>query len=670
MQHDDIYQKAKALRDEINYHSYLYHTQDEPVISDELYDALYRELVNLEKEHPELITPDSPTHRIGGSVLPYMPTATHSQRMYSLDNVFNADEWLDFAEKMRGENEPEGWYVDPKLDGLALELVYEEGLLIKAITRGDGNVGEDVTHTARTIKTIPLRLRGDDVPSYLEVRGEALISKESFEALNAERTLAGLPPFANPRNAAAGSIRQLDASIAAKRNLSFLAYSIGSVSEGMPWRTHLDAMKALQSYGFFMPGWAVITRTPEEAGTVCLAIEDIRDSFPFEIDGTVVKVNSLALQNELGYTARAPKFAVAWKFAARKAETVLRDITVQVGRTGVITPVATFDPIPLAGVMVSRATLHNEDNIRKLDIRVGDTIVVQRAADVIPDVVAVVKDKRPEGAVPYEFPTTCPSCGSGIVRESGESAWRCVNANCPAVQKQSITHFASREGMDIQGLGLKVVEALLGYGVIESAADLFTMTVADVLGVERMGKASAKKLVQAVEDAAQNCTLAQLICALGIRHVGRETASLLAEKYRSLSALAEAEKADLVEIPGIGNEVAESILHFFTRPENMVLVESLIEAGVNPQYRDEDNKTGPLTGRTVLFTGTLPLPRAYYQGIVKEAGGKVASSVTRTLDYLVVGAEPGGKLTKAEEYGVRTLTGDEFLRLAGVAEQE
>ncbi|MCL2123512.1 MAG: NAD-dependent DNA ligase LigA, partial [Desulfovibrionaceae bacterium] len=523
----DPAERAALLRDRLNYHNYRYHTLDAPEISDAEYDALYRELADIETTHPGLRAQDSPTRRVGGEALEALAGKPHRQRMYGLDNIFSAAEWRDYLARIHKflPGVSFAFWCDPKMDGLALELVYEQGFLTAALTRGDGELGEDVTHNVRTIRTLPLKLRGvEPFPPLLEVRGEVVIRRDEFAEMNKRQEEAGQKVFANPRNAAAGSIRQLDSSVAAARPLRFLAYGPGTVEWGahVPWRFQHEAMRALQNFGFSVPPGGRLCSTAEEVEAYVARVAAQRADFHFDIDGVVIKVDAFAMQRELGFTARAPRFAVARKFTAEEARTRLLDIEIRVGRTGALTPVAILEPVAVGGVRVSRASLHNEDEIRAKDVRIGDLVLVRRAGDVIPEVIGPVLEERPPAAQPFAFPSTCPRCGGEAKREAGEAARRCVNAACGAVTAQALIHFVSKAGLDIQGIGSEWVEKLAQLGIINSPADLFTLTEGDLLGLEGMGEVLAKKFVAALDAARREATPARFICALGIRHVGEQ----------------------------------------------------------------------------------------------------------------------------------------------------
>ena len=676
---EPVLKRARFLASELARHNHLYHTLDAPEISDDAYDALYKELAELERRWPGIAGGESPTAKVGGKLLDGLAKERHRERMYGLDNVFSAADWRDFAERMRRAWDealngplPLDFWCDPKLDGLAVELVYEEGRLVRALTRGDGETGEVITEAVRTMASVPQVLAGEGAPpALLEVRGEAVMFREDFAKLNERQEALGLKTFANPRNAAAGSLRQLDLSVTESRPMRFLAYSLGAAEWGAcpPCLTQGELMARLSAWGFLTP--------PD--GRLCAGVAQVveyaewvrahRTGFPMEIDGAVAKLDLLEAQRVLGFTARAPRFAVAFKFPAIQAQTRLLAIEIQVGRTGALTPVAILEPVAVGGVMVSRATLHNEDEIHARDVRVGDRVIVQRAGDVIPEVVGPVLDKRPPGTEPFHFPHQCPACGEPVHREPDEAAWRCDNLACPARRLRAITHFVSKAGLDIQGVGEKWVEQLVQAGRVQSPADLFTLSEADLLGFERMGETLARKFLAALGKARTTATLTRLICALGIRHVGEQTARLLASRFHDLDELSAATTDTLLALPDIGPEVAASIRYFFETPANRVVLERLRELGLWPVSADASlaepaaRKETPLSGKTILFTGTIFLPRGRAQALAEAAGAIPASSVSKKLDYLVAGEKPGSKLAKAEALGITVLDGEGFRRL-------
>uniref|UniRef100_I2Q0X1 DNA ligase n=1 Tax=Desulfovibrio sp. U5L TaxID=596152 RepID=I2Q0X1_9BACT len=681
MSNDSPRDRLQKLRDLIHYHDHRYYVLDDPEIEDASYDALYHKLKELETAHPELADPNSPTRRVGGAVLPAFTSRAHRLRMYSLDDVKDEKDWLEFVARAANKLEKEGinfertFWVDPKFDGLALEIIYEKGYYTRALTRGNSFVGEDVTENVRTIRNVPLDLQGHarrnklPIPDLLEVRGEVVFTLQDFFELNESQREKGEKIFANPRNAAAGSVRQLDSSITASRHLTFFPYGVGTVEWPLgqpPWRTQESIINYLKKCGFKVLNYGKKLSQSE----VYPYFQDMghkRHNLEFEIDGVVVKINDLSLQESLGFTDRAPRFAIALKFQSFEAETVLHHIDVQVGRTGVLTPVAKLEPVSLAGVTVARATLHNEDEIRAKDLREGDTVVVRRAGDVIPEVVKVVLDKRPADAVAFEFPHTCPACGSPAVRDKGAAAWRCVNLACPAMLRRGIAYFVSKAGLDIEGLGQKWVETLIEKGLVKTPADLFSLTEAELLSLDRMAEKSASNFVAAVEAARQRATLPKFIAALGIRQVGTRTARTLADHFRDLDALAAATAEDLTALPDIGPEVAASIREFLDNEANRQLVARFKDLGLWPVSEPKpvvSAAAAPLAGKKFLFTGALPdMTREAAQALVEAAGGRIVSSVSKKLDYLVAGSDPGSKLAKAQALGVTVLTPEQFSSL-------
>jgi DNA ligase (NAD+) len=693
--------RAAQLVALLEYHGRRYHVLDDPEISDAEYDALFMDLLGLEAEYPVLRSPHSPTARVGGEILETLPSRAHSLPMYGLDNVFSLSEGRDYVRKLLrllpdvDENSLSFW-MEPKMDGLAMELIYERGLFVRALTRGDGLTGEEVTGNMRTVRNVPLRLSGP-APGLVEVRGEVLISRKDFAALNARRERSGDKLFANPRNAAAGSVRQLDSSVAARRPLRFLAYGTGRVEGAEAWNTQQELMLWIRELGFEIAPKAELCPSFAALEQWWNALVTARDSFPFELDGAVAKINSLDLQEKLGFTSRAPRFAVAFKFAAPCARARLLDISLQVGRTGTLTPVANLSPVNVSGVVVRRATLHNEDEIRVKDLRIGDTVLVQRAGDVIPEVVASLPELRDGTEKVFVFPSHCPECGGGVFREEGESAVRCLNRACPAVLRESVKHFVSGAGLDIQGWGGKLAEQLLRAKLLRSPADIFALKDEDLLGLERQGEKSVANLRAALEDARRHCTLPRLISALGIRHVGEETAKALAGEFGSLDALIAADVEALCRVRDVGPEVAASVRDFFRAEGNRRLLEDLRGQGVWPVAREksaagpetgrrrqmllpfspgaeeegertegESGKAGasPLYGKTVLFTGALSgLSRSEASRLAEKVGAEVLSGVSARLDYLVVGDRPGSKMRKAGALGVAVLSEEEFLRM-------
>jgi len=667
---DSLRRRAEDLRRQIHYHNYRYYVLDRPEIPDEEYDRLFRELVELEERYPELRSPDSPTQRVGAPPLEAFEPAPHAVPMLSLENATDEAELREFDARVRrflGTDEPVVYSCEPKFDGLAVELTYRDGVLVRGATRGDGTVGEDVTVNLRTVRTVPLGLLGAEVPRLVDVRGEVVMPVEAFRRLNREQEAAGLAPFANPRNAAAGSVRQLDSSITARRPLEFFAYGVGRL-EGVEVKTHWELMERLHGWGFRVSEHRRRTRGIDGAVEYCRQTEARRDEFPYEIDGCVIKVDDLELQERLGAKARAPRWAIAYKFAPRQATTRVLDIEASVGRTGAVTPVAVLEPVSVGGVTVSRATLHNPDEVARKDIRIGDWVVVQRAGDVIPEVVRALPERRTGDERPFVMPERCPVCGARIERPEGEAIPRCTGLSCPAQLKARIRHFASRRAMDIDGLGTKLVDQLVEKGLVRDVADLFRLSEADLVPLERMAEKSARNLVEAI-DRARERDLARFVYALGIRHVGEATARALAERFGSLEAIMDASEEDLLAVPDVGPEVASSVRAFFAEPANRESIRRMLDAGVRPvpPARPEAAEA-PLAGKTFVFTGALEsMTRDEAKARVEALGGKVTSSVSRKTDYVVVGADPGSKAEKARTLGVTMLTEPEFLELLKTA---
>jgi DNA ligase (NAD+) len=638
--------------------NYRYHVLDAPTLSDAEYDELFRELKKLEAEHPALATPDSPTQRVGAQPVSELPSYTRRVRMLSIENCVAIEEFRDWVQALKDflKRDPGALFVEPKLDGTGLELIYRDGHLVTAATRGDGTTGEDVTAQARTIRSIPLRLRGD-APALLSVRGEAYISKKDFEAINA--TLQGEKIYANPRNLAAGSLRMLDPRITAQRRLDFFAHSFGEI-EGAEITSQREFHGRMGAWGLKGCPGAKLCATPEEVETVYADLLARRHDLPFEIDGMVVKVDDFGVQKDLGWRARSPRWAVAWKFPPTQQTTRLKEIQVQVGRTGTLTPVAILDPVPIAGVTVSRATLHNEDELARLGVKPLDRVLVERAGDVIPKVVKVVEDGHGQ---PFRMPAACPVCGTAVVREEDAVSSRCPNARCPAQVEQGIRHFASRRAVDIEGLGEKLVAQLVAKGMVKDAADLYRLKAEDLAGLDRMAEKSAANLIWQIEGS-KRPPLERFVNALGIRNVGERIAEILAERFGTLDALMEATEEDLLSVEEIGPEVAKSILEFFGRPEVKDMIGRLRAAGVAPQPF-ERRKEGVLAGEVVVFTGTLTqLTRDAAKARAVAAGAVVGSAITKKTTLVVAGEKAGSKLKKAAELGIRVITEAEFLTVS------
>ncbi|SHF09074.1 DNA ligase (NAD+) [Desulforamulus putei DSM 12395] len=660
----EIKARVEELRREIDHHNYLYYVLDKPGITDAQYDQLMQQLIQLEAAHPELITPDSPTQRVGGQVQQGFQAVPHRVPMLSLGNAFGEADLREFDRRVRTNlpGEEVEYVVELKIDGLAVSLWYENGLLVRGATRGNGEYGEDITANLRTVKAIPLRLK-EDVP-FLEVRGEAYMPKDSFVRLNEAREEAGEPLFANPRNAAAGSLRQLDPGVTASRNLSIFMYAIGHL-EGPGPRSHAAALAWLKQLGFRVNQHYKVCQDISQVIDYCAKWHEKRFDLPYAIDGLVIKVNSLDQQQRLGATLKSPRWAIAYKFPAEQAVSTIKDIILRVGRTGVLTPTAILEPVQLAGTTVSRATLHNEDIIRQKDIRIGDKALIQKAGDIIPEVLQVFPEQRTGEERVFAMPATCPECDAPVVRVPGEAAHRCTNRNCPAIFREGIIHFVSRGAMDITGLGESIVTQLIKAGLVKDPADLYSLRYEDLIKLERMGARSSQNLLDAIE-ASKNNSLARLLFALGIRHVGERAAKILARQFGSMQALMAATVEDLTVIPEIGPKIAESVVDYFSRPDNRRLVERLARAGVNMQENkgQPDPANQPLAGKTFVVTGTLgAFSRQEAQEAIEKLGGKVSSSVSKKTDYVVVGENPGSKYDKARQLGIPILKEEEFIAL-------
>ncbi|MBP1748149.1 MAG: ligA [Deltaproteobacteria bacterium] len=664
MEKENRRKEIEKLRKELEYHNYRYYVLDHPVITDQEYDGLLRELIRLEAENPEFADPGSPTQRVGAEPLDAFRTVPHTVPMLSLQNAMTEEEVGDFHKrvvKILGTADVE-YAMEVKIDGLAVELVYIDGLFTLGSTRGDGYVGEDITQNLRTIRAIPIRLHSEDIPipERLEIRGEVYMGKKEFLALNEQRELTGEPLFANPRNAAAGSIRQLDPRITAQRKLNVFCYGMGRIA-GMEFSTHMDFLLHLQKWGFRVNPHVRLCRSIDEVIAHYRYIRSIREDMPYEIDGTVIKVNRTDYQSDLGTVSRSPRWAIAFKFEAQEEKTTIEDIVVSVGRTGALTPVAFLKPVIVGGVEVSRATLHNEDEIGRKDVRVGDSVIVTRAGDVIPEVVRVIDPDRPGRGEPFMMPPHCPVCGEPVVRPPGEAIRRCVNISCPAQIKGAIEHFASKRAMDIDGLGTKLVEQLVDRGIIRDVSDLYFIKKETLAGMERMADKSAQNIIDAIE-ASKKRPFSRFIYALGIRQVGEHVSGLLAGRFSSIEELMAANVEMLIVIPEIGPEAANSITAFFSDPKNRATIERILSAGVVPEYEQKGNK--PLSGRTFVFTGSLAsLSRDQARITVEDLGAKTASSVSKKVDYVVAGEEAGSKLDKARQLGIRILTEQEFLQM-------
>ncbi|MBP5738396.1 MAG: NAD-dependent DNA ligase LigA [Abditibacteriota bacterium] len=665
----DIEKRIEELKEEINRANYLYYVKDMPTISDERYDKLMRELEKLEAENPELATDDSPTKRVGSEVRSELPPHEHKSPMLSLANAFSEDELRDFDRRCRkllglDENEPIEYMCEPKLDGLAVSLEYSGGVLRAGATRGDGSVGEDITPNVRTIRTVPLRIhRAEDI----DLRGEVIITYKDFETLNERREISGEPTFANCRNAAAGSLRQLDSKITAERKLTMFAYAVGDKNM---FPSQSELLKALADLGFNVSPHNRLAMGIDEVIKYVNDWAETRETLEYDTDGMVIKVNDAARQIEIGELSRSPRWAIAYKYPPKTIETTLNDITIQVGRTGVLTPVAELEPVRIGGVTVSRATLHNQSEITRKDIRVGDTVVVRRAGEVIPEVVEVVTSKRKPDSEPYRIPHTCPVCGAPAERRNDEAVLRCTGVNCPAKLKERVRHFASRAALDIEGFGASVAEKSVDSGLVATLADIYNLTTDKILTLDKMAEKSAANLKAAIEKS-KSAPLHRLIFALGIPNIGEKTARILAEKYLSMDALSQAPEEDLAEIDDVGPVTAESVRRFFDDPKTAELIAELKKAGVNMTAEKTEAAEGYFAGKTVVFTGSMTLmTRQEAKEIVTKQGGKATDSVSKNTDLVVAGENAGSKLEKANKLGVKVITEEEFAALLGDKEDE
>ncbi|MBD2253171.1 NAD-dependent DNA ligase LigA [Nostoc parmelioides] len=665
--------RVEELRRLLQQASYAYYVLDTPVMEDAVYDQLYRELQQLEIQHPELVTPDSPTQRIGERPATQFLSVRHNIPLYSLENAFNVDELQGWDQRWRRQVTPtEAQYVaELKIDGSAIALTYENGILVRGATRGDGVAGEDITQNVRTIRSIPLRLNFDGIENIakVEVRGEAFLPLEVFKQINEERQKAGEQLFANPRNAAAGTLRQLDSKIVARRRLDFFAYTlhISGMDDASITNTQWEALELLQKMGFRVNPNHKLCQSLAEVADYYNYWDTERLNLPYMTDGVVLKLNSFKLQEQLGFTQRFPRWAVALKYPAEEAPTRVENIAVNVGRTGALTPLAQMRPVQLAGTTVSRATLHNSDRIAQLDIRIGDTVIVRKAGEIIPEVVRVIKELRPADTQPFIMPSDCPVCGQPVVRETGEAVTRCVNASCPAILKGSIEHWVSRDALDIKGVGEKLVHQLVDKGLVHSVADLYDLTTERLFALERMGEKSAQKLIEAIAQS-KNQPWSRVLYGLGIRHVGSVNAQLLSEKYRAVAELSSAKQSDIAGIYGIGAEIAQSVYQWFRIGANQTLIERLQGAGLQFANTEEisavDHDNFKLGGKTFVITGTLPtLKRDEAKALIQKAGGKITESVSKKTDYLVVGEDAGSKLEKAQSLGIKQLTEAELMKI-------
>ncbi len=660
--------RITELKEAIEHHNYRYYVLDAPEISDAEYDKLMSELIDLEEKHPSLTTKDSPTQRVGAPPAEGFTEVRHRTKMLSLSDAFSLSELTAFFERVKkglsAQDEEIEYVCELKVDGTAISLTYENGVLTKAATRGDGEVGEEITQNVRTIRSIPLRLMSSNPPALVEVRGEAFISLEQFAGINAERAAAGESLFANPRNAAAGSLRQLDSNITAARELDSTFYGLG-YADGMAFATHFEILDFLKERGFKVGRYSKLAKSKEEVFDFCKTFEQKRRELPFEIDGVVIKVNSLEQQSRLGATTRSPRWAVAYKFAAEQRTTKLLDIEVSVGRTGALTPVAILEPVLIAGSTVSRATLHNEDEIERKGLLIGDSVIVQKAGDVIPEVVAPIPSKRTGSERRFEMPGNCPSCANPVIRPTGEAVRRCDNITCPAQRTEHILHFASRAALDIEGLGPAVAEELLSKKLIEDIADLYFLAEEDFKKVEHFKEKAASNLKAAIEKSKER-PFPRLLYGLGIRHVGSHIADVLTRAFPSIDLLAEADFEKLTAVNEIGPAVAESVINFFNEKPNLKVIEKLKTAGLNMTAAQAEVSGGKLTDLTFVLTGTLEsMGREEAIEKIKAHGGRISSSVSKKTDYVVVGSEPGSKFEKAKELEVKIIGEEELLKLIG-----
>ncbi len=669
----DIKQRVQQLKQQLQKAGYAYYVLDNPIMEDEVYDRLYRQLQDLESQYPELITPDSPTQRVGDRLASQFTSIKHNIPLYSLENAFNLSELAKWETKWQKQapDTPDSSYVcELKIDGSALALTYEKGVLVRGVTRGDGVTGEDITQNVRTIRTIPLRLNLDNPPNLVEVRGEAFLPLDVFANINKERELQGESLFANPRNAAAGTLRQLDSRVVDRRKLNFFAYTLHlpPSGESTALQSQWESLELLQAMGFLVNPHRQLCPSLLEVEKYSQYWDTARDNLPYMTDGVVVKLNNYQLQKQLGFTQKFPRWAIALKYPAEEAPTLVKDIIVNVGRTGAVTPMAVMEPVHLAGTTVQRATLHNSDRVAGLDIRVGDTVIIRKAGEIIPEIVRVITDLRPPDAQPYQMPTQCPECKSTLIRPSGEAVTRCVNSSCPAILRGSLVHWTSRDALDIRGLGEKIVVLLIDNNLVRSIADLYTLRAEQIASLERMGAKSADNLIKAI-DASKQQSYARVLYGLGIRYVGSVNAQILAKNFPNIELLSQASISSLEAVYGIGEEIALSVFQWFRNPANLALVESLQKIGLQLSVANNtvDNKianTNILAGKTFVITGTLPsLKRSEAKKIIEQVGGKVTGSVSSKTDYLVVGENSGSKLTKAEQLGIALLSEQELLEL-------
>jgi len=660
---EDIKKQIERLRDEIRRYDSLYYVFNQPKISDREYDELFSELKELEQKNQQLITPDSPTQRVSGRPLEGFTTVRHAIRMLSMDNTYNAEELRAFDERVRKQLEgmDYDYVVELKIDGLAISLRYEDGVLVTAATRGDGRVGDNVTANVRTIKAVPLVLRGDNIPAVLEVRGEVYMPASAFAELNKLRTEAGEPAFANPRNAAAGSLKLLDARITATRNLSFFAYAMGELSEPLG-ENHYQTLQKFKEFGLPVNPHIKKAKDIDEVIDICLASSEKRLKLDYQIDGMVIKVNRFDQQNILGATARAPRWCISYKFAAEQAETVVESIDVQVGKSGILTPVANLTPVQLSGTTVKRASLHNFDELNRLGVRSGDTVIIEKAGEIIPQVVEVKKELRPADTKPFELPTECPNCASAVAKDEDGVYIRCLNPDCPGQLKERLKYFAGRGQMDIENLGTALIEQLVEAGLVKSFADLYKLKKPVLIGLERMAEKSADNVIKAIE-ASKSQPLWRFIAALGIRHIGGQSAQILAEHFGSLEMLMNAKQEELADIDQIGPTMAESVFNYFRDSKYKLVIDELLAAGMKPE-QPKTQRSDKLAGKTIVITGSLEgFTRQQIEQAIRQAGAKSSSSVSKKTDFVLAGSNPGSKLDKAIKLGVRVIDEKQFLEL-------
>jgi DNA ligase (NAD+) len=663
----DFKKRVAWLRKELRKHDYLYYILNQPEITDQQYDELFAELAKLEAEHPELVTPDSPTQRVAGRPLEGFVTVRHAIPMLSVDNTYSADELLAFDERVRkqlGETDYQ-YVVEHKIDGLAVSLRYVDGVLVTGATRGDGEVGDDVTANIRTIRAIPLSLRdGENVPRVLEVRGEVYMPTKSFVEMNKARAKTGEPAFANPRNAAAGSLKLLDARITATRNLAFYAYGIGEVSQ-LPAVDHYQTLQRFKELGLPVNPHIKRAKDIDEVIAICQSWSDKRTSLAYQIDGMVIKVNRYDQRDILGATGRSPRWCIAYKYPAERAQTVVESIAVQVGKTGALTPVANLKAVQLAGTTVKRASLHNFDEMRRLDVRPGDTVLIEKAGEIIPQVVEVRKELRPKGAEPFAVPKKCPNCDTDVVKDEEGVCVRCPNPDCLGQWKEKLRYFAGRDQMDIEHLGIALIEQLIDSGLVRNFADLYRLRKDDLMSLDRMGEKSAQNVLAAIE-ASKTRPLWRFVAALGVRHVGGQSAQILADHFGSLDALMSAGQDELQVVDQVGPVMAESVYEYFRAPRHRAVIDDLLAAGVRPQSPARKKRGGTLQGKTIVVTGTLKsFSRQQAEQAIREAGGKASGSVSKKTDFVLAGEDPGSKLEKARQLGVEVIDEEQFVAMLG-----